>query len=109
MVVYCLRLRSKQRGIVTTLERQMSELLIWQMTQRERFAELFSKFEDNTGEEVKHDLSKLSPFVESDNSIRLRGRLSKATVSKYLKRSIVLSPKHRSVHCAASNSSVSIA
>ena len=59
VVVYCLRFRSKQRGIVTALERQKSELLILQMTQRESFAELFSKLEDNTGEKVKHHLAKL--------------------------------------------------
>ena len=43
VVVYCLRFGSKQQGIVTALKRQKSELLILQMTQRESFAELFSK------------------------------------------------------------------
>ena len=94
VVVYCLRFKSKQRGIVTALERQKSELLILQMTQRERFAELFSKLEDNTGEKVKHNLTKLSPFTDCDNTTRLRGRLSKATVSKELKHPIILSAKH---------------
>ena len=94
VVVHCLRFRSKQTGIVTALERQKSELLILQMTQLESSAELFSKLEDSTGEKVKHDLAKLSPFVDSDNTIRLRGRLSKATVSKHLKHAILLSVKH---------------
>ena len=67
------------------------------MTQRESFAELFSKLEDNTGEKVKHDLAKLSPFVDNDNTIRLRCRLSKATVSKDLKHLILLSAKHPAV------------
>ena len=97
VVVYCLRFRSKQRGVVTASERRKSELLILQMTQRERFAELFSKLEDNTGEKVKHDLAKFSPFVDSDNTIPLRGRLSKATVSTDLKHPIVLSAKHLAV------------
>ena len=34
VVVYCLRLRSKQCGVLTALERQKAELLILQMTQR---------------------------------------------------------------------------
>ena len=97
VVVDCLRFRSKQRGIVKALERQKSELLILQMTQCERVAEMFSKLENNTGEEVRHDLAKLSPFLDNDNTIRLRGRLSKATVSKDLKHSIRLSTKHPAV------------
>ena len=97
MVVYCLRFRLKQRGIVTALKRQKSELLILQMTQRESSADLFSKLEDNTGEKVKHDLAKFFSVVDSDNTIRLRGRLSKTTVSKDLKHPILLSAKHPAV------------
>ena len=70
VVVYCLRFRSKQRGMVTAVERQKSEMLILRMTQRKGFAEYFSKLEDSTGERVKHDLAKFSPFVDSDNTIR---------------------------------------
>ena len=94
VVVYCLRFRSKQRGVVTALERQKAELMILMMTQRESFAELFNKFEDGSGERVKHDLAKLSPFVDSDNIIRLKSRLSKATISDDLKHPILLSAEH---------------
>ena len=52
------------------------------MPQGESFAELITKLEDHSGEKVKHDLAKLSPFVYSDNTKRFKGRLSKATVSK---------------------------
>ena len=97
VVAYCLRFRSKQRGVVTASERQKSELLILQMTQRERFAEVFRKLEDNTGKKVKHDLAKISQFVDSDKTIPLRGRLSKATVSKDLKHPIFLAAKHPAV------------
>ena len=97
VVVYCLRFRSKQRGAVTALERQKVELTILLMIQRDSFAELFKKLEEGSGERVKHDLAKLSPFVDSDNTIRLRGRLSKATVSKDLKHPILLSAKHPAV------------
>ena len=96
VVVYCLRLRSKQRGVLTALERQKAELLILQMTQRESFSELFSKHE-NSGQKVKHDLAKFAPFVDSDNTIRLKGRLSKAIISDDLKRPILLSAKHPAV------------
>ena len=96
VVVYCL-FRSKQRGIVTALQKQNSELLILQITQRESVADLLGKFEDNTGEKVKHDLAKFSPFVDSDNTIRLRGRLSKAAVSKDLRHLILLSANHPAV------------
>ena len=66
------------------------------MTQRESFAELFNKLEDGSGERVKHDLAKLSPFVDSDNIIQLKGRLSKTIEqsSDDMKHLILLSAKH---------------
>ena len=97
VVVYCLRFRSKHRGVFTALERQRAELVMMKMTQRESFAELVCKLEDNTGEKVKHDLAKLSPSVDSNNTIRLRGRLSKATIIDDLKHPILLSAKHPAV------------
>ena len=42
VVVYCLRFGSKQRGMVTALERQKSELLILQMTPCKSFAEFLA-------------------------------------------------------------------
>ena len=97
VVVFCLRFRLKQRGTVTALKRQKSHLLVWQLNLRESFAELFSKLEDNTGEKVKLDLAKLSSFVDSNNIIRLRGRLSKAAVSRNLKHPILFSANHTAV------------
>ena len=97
MVVYCLRFRSKKRGIVTALERQKPDFLILQMTQRASFVERSTKLEDNTGEKVKRDLAKLSPFVDSENTIQLKCRLSKAAISDDLKYSILLSAKHLTV------------
>ena len=97
VVAYCLRFRSQQRGIVAELERKKVEVVIMKTTQRESFAQLFSKLEDNTGEKVKHDLLKPSPFVNSGSTIRLRGRLRKATVCRYLKHLILLSAKHPAV------------
>ena len=91
MVAYCLRFRAKQRGVVTALERQKAEVWIMQLTQCKSFVDLFSKLEDHSGEKVRHDLAKRSPFVESDNTIRLRGRLRKATISQDKKHSILLS------------------
>ena len=97
VVVYCLRLESKQRGVLTSLEKQRAELVIIKSTQQESFVELVSKLEDNTGENVKHDLAKLSPSVDSDNILRLRGRLSRTTISDDLKHSILLATKHPAV------------
>ena len=58
---------------------------------------LLQASEDNSGEREKHDLAKLSPFVDSDNTIRLKGRLSKATISDDLKHPILFSAKHPAV------------
>ena len=97
VVVYCLSFTSRQRGVVTALERHKAELFILKMTQRESFAELNNKPEDNTGEKVKHDLAKLSPFVDNDYTIQLEGRLNKATISDDLEHRILLPAKHPAV------------
>ena len=72
--------------------------MIMKMTQRETFSDLVSKLEDNTGKkEVKHDLAKLYPFVDSDSTIRLRGRLRKAKTTDDLHHPILLSAKYPAV------------
>ena len=86
-----------QRGLVTELEKQNAELLVLKTTQRESFAELFNKLENNSGEEVKHDLAKFSPFVDKDSAIRFKGRLNKARTSEDLKRPILFSAKNHAV------------
>ena len=67
------------------------------MTQREGFAEMFKKLEDNSGEKLKHDLAKFSPFVNKDSTVRLKGRLSKATNSEDLKRPVLFPAKNHAV------------
>ena len=96
VAVYCPRFRSNQRGIVTALERQKSEVLILQITiNLKALPSFFSKLENNTAEKVKLDMAKFSPFVDSDNTIiRLRGRLSKATVVKDMEHPMLLPAKH---------------
>ena len=97
MTVYGLRFRSEHRSVVTEIETQKAELMILKITQRESFAELISKIEDHSGEKVKHELAKHSPFVDSDNTIRLMGRLSRTTISEDAKHPNLLSAKHPAV------------
>ena len=80
---------------MTTLKVEKAALLILQMAQRENFVELLRKLVDNSREEVKHYLAKRSPIVDSDNTIRLKGRLSEATISEDFKHPILLSAKQR--------------
>ena len=92
--VYCLRFRSKQRGVVAALERQKAQSLILQLIQRESFSELFNKLEDKSGEKLKHDLAKLSPFVDSDSTICPKGHLNRVSASDDFEHPILLSAKH---------------
>ena len=55
------------------------------MPQCQTFAELYHKLDENGREKVKHALAKLSPYVVSDNIIKLKARLSKATISEIMK------------------------
>ena len=76
------------------MEVQNAELVISRIAQRESFPELLQKLVDGNGEKVKHDLTKLSPFIDSHSTVRLKGRLSKATISDDAKQPILLSAKH---------------
>ena len=46
---------------------------------------------------MKQDLAKLSPFVDNDHTIRLGGRLGRATISGVVKHPIPFSAKHPAV------------
>ena len=94
VVVQCLRFTSKQCGNVIQLELQKAEFLILQIIQRESFAEMLSKLADHNGEKVQQNLANFLPFVDSDSTIRLMGRLNKATVEEDLKQPILFPAKH---------------
>ena len=67
------------------------------MNQRESSAELFSKLEVNSGKKVKHDLAKLSSFVDSEDILDLKGQLNTAQKCDHLKHPILLSAEHLAV------------
>ena len=67
------------------------------MLQHESSAEVFSKLEVNSGRKMKHDLAKLSSFVDSHNIIDLKCQLSTAKKSDDLKLPILLSTEHLAV------------
>ena len=67
------------------------------MTQHESFVELFRKLVESFGVKKKHVSAKRSPIADSDNTIRLKGRLKKASFSDNLKHPVLHSAKHRVV------------
>ena len=79
---------------MTALERQKAESLILRMIQHENFVELFSKIEENTVQEVKHDLAKYSLSVDSKNIIRLKDHLNRATINDYSNYPALFSARH---------------
>ena len=97
VVVYCFLFRSKQRRIATALETQRADLLMMQMVHKETFADLFSKHEDNSGKDVKHVLTKYSPFADCDNTMSLHGQFNETASIEDRIPSIVLSAKHPAV------------
>ena len=64
------------------------------MTEIENFADLFYYFGEDSGDKVKRDLAKLFPFLDSDNTTRLKRQLSKTAITSALKHTFLLSAKH---------------
>ena len=97
VVAYCLRWKSKQRGQIAVTEIEQAETVVLILTQRERFDDLYGKLTLNTARTLEHDLARLCPFVDEQDTIRLKGQLNKSTLSVEMKHPVLLSSKHDTV------------
>ena len=67
------------------------------MTQRENFAELFIKLDDNTREKVKQDLAKFSPSVDIKHYDSFEVSIEQSNNQCRLNHPILVSTKHPAV------------
>ena len=91
-----LQVRSKMKNVqIDPLEERISaELQLPYLSQKGNFADIFQSLKKNQPLIGQNTYSELSPFIHSDGSLRLTGRLNKSNVLFNQKHLIMLSAKH---------------
>ena len=97
VIVWCLRVKSNQRGSMLAKELEQAELIVIRQAQKEMYSDIFDVLADKKSHRVKSDLAKLCPFVDERGTLRLKGRLKNAHASELVKHPILLSSKHPAV------------
>ena len=92
---YCLRIQSKVKGSVVKAEEMQKVIrLLLRNSQIESFGQTYQALAAGKPMAVSDHLNKLSPFLDDQNLMRLKGRLRHADASYEMKHPILLSAKH---------------
>ena len=90
----CIRFKAKQKGPLRADEVHQAEQILFRIVQNERFPNV-SKSIANSKEIFKTlKIAKLSPFIEEDGTIRVKGRLKHSNLDYNAKPPILLTAKH---------------
>ena len=89
-----MRFKTKQKGFLKTDEIHQAEQIMFRFVQTESFTNVSKLIA--TSKEISKTLNidKLSPFVEEDGSIRVKGRLKHSNSDYNAKHPILLTAKH---------------
>ena len=90
-----MRFKAKQKGPLKAKEIHQAEQILFRFIQNERFPNV-SKLIANIREISKAmEIAKLSPFIEEDGTIRVKGRLKQSNLDYNAKHPILLEKAHR--------------
>ena len=93
-IAYCMRFKTKQKGPLKADEIHQAEQILFRFVQNESFPNV-SKSISNSKEISKVlNIAKLSPFIEEDGTIRVKGRLKHSNLDYNAKHPILLTAKH---------------
>lgn len=90
----CKTQNNKNISYLTLTELKSSKNLILQISQQEMFPEEYTCLKTNQALNKKNRLISLSPFIDSDNLIRVGGRLNNSNYSYDVMHPILLCSKH---------------
>ena len=94
LFAYRKRFKTKQRGTLKADEIHQAEQILFRFVQTESFPN-FSKSIANSKEISKTlNIAELSPFIEEDGTIRVKGRLKHSNIAYNAKHPILLTAKH---------------
>ena len=93
-IAYCMRFKTKRKGLLKAEEIHGAEQILLRFVQAESFPNV-SKSITNSKEISKTlNIAKLSPFIEEDGTIRVKGRLKHSNLDYNAKHPILLTAKH---------------
>ena len=93
-IAYCMRFKTKQKGPLKADEIHQAEQILFRFVKNESFTNV-SKSISNSKEISKVlNIAKLSPFIEEDGTIRVKGRLKHSNLDYNAKHPILLTAKH---------------
>ena len=93
-IAYCMRFKTKQRGPLKADELHQAEQILFRFVQNESFPNVLKTIANSKGISKKLNIAKLSPFIEEDGTIRVKGRLKHSNLDYNAKHPILLTAKH---------------
>ena len=78
---YCMRFKTKQRGTLKAEEINQAEQILFRFIQTESFPNVSKSIENSKEISKTLNIVKLSPFIEEDGTIRVKGRLKHSNLA----------------------------
>ena len=97
-IAYCMRFKTKQKGTLKADEIHQAEQILFRFVQNESFPNVSKSIANSEEISKTLNIAKLSPFIEEDGTIRVKGRLKHSNLDYNAKHPILLTAKHPVVH-----------
>ena len=94
LIAYCMRFKTKQKGILKAVEIHQAEQIQFQFVQNESFLNVSKSIANSKEISKVLNIIKLSHFVEEDATIRVKGRLKHSNLDYNAKHPTLLTAKH---------------
>ena len=92
-IAYCMRFKKKQKGTLKAEEIHQAEQKLFRFVQNESFPNVSKSIANSKEISKTLSIAKLSPFIEEDGKIRVKGRLKHSNVDDNAKHPILLAGK----------------
>ena len=89
-----MRFKTKQRGTLKEDEIQQAEQILFRFVQNESFSNISGSIANSKEFSKTLNFAKLSPFIEEDGTIWVKGRLKHSNLAYNAKHPILLTAKH---------------
>ena len=93
-IAYCMRFKAKQKGPLKADEIHQAEQILFRFVQNESFPNVSKSIANSKEISKTLNIAKLSPFIEEDGTIRVKGRLKHSNLDYNAKHPILLTAKH---------------
>ena len=93
-IAYYMRFKTKQKGTLKADEIHQAEQILFRIVQNESFPNVSKSIADSKEISKTLNIAKLSPFINEDRTIRVKGRLKHSNLDYNAKHPILLTAKH---------------